>query len=179
MCWHWKWLETSWKCNVLKYSSNNDFENSHCIIILKYSLYHENIHLIMRRYRGSNTCSGQGMFGKLMVQTKIGIVTWNDRIKILSEIFWKTHPTVLHSAAASDVAHLVLKSLFPFGELVRQQPPYAPLQELVDGHLGGVDKVDEVDKVNIHLGGVVRLEARLAQRALPLVVKTSVYARPG
>ena len=42
-----------------------------------------------------------------------------------------------------------------------------------------MDKVDEVDKVDIHLGGVVRLEARLAQRALPLVVKTSVYARPG
>ena len=39
--------------------------------------------------------------------------------------------------------------------------------------------MDKVDKVDIHLGGVVRLEARLAQRALALVVETSVYARPG
>jgi len=72
------------------------------------------------------------------------------------------HPSVLHIAATRNVTHFVLESFFPFCKLGRQQPPYAPLQELVDAHLGGV----------------VRLQAGLAQRAFPLVVEASVYARP-
>ena len=70
---------------------------------------------------------------------------------------------ILHCTASCYVAHLVLESLFPFCKLGWQQPPYAPLQELVGAHLCRV----------------VHLQAGLAQRAFPLVVEAPIYARPG
>ena len=71
--------------------------------------------------------------------------------------------SILHCTASRYIAHLVLESLFSIRKLGRKQPPYAPLQELVD----------------THLGGVVHLQAGLAQRAFPLVVQAPIYARPG
>ena len=71
--------------------------------------------------------------------------------------------SILHCTASRYIAHLVLESLFPIRKLGWKQSPYAPLQELVD----------------THLGGVVHLQAGLAQRAFPLVVQAPIYARPG
>ena len=125
-----------------------------------------NTHRIIRRYRGSKTCSGQGMLGKLMVQTNTGIVTCKEKIEKWNENSEgsKTHPSsaILHGAATSDVDHLVLEHFLPLCELVRQQSTDASFQELVDAHLRRV----------------VRLEAGLAQRAFPLVVQAAIYARP-
>ena len=106
------------------------------------------------------------MLGKLMVQTNTGIVTCKEKIEKWNENSEgsKTHPSsaILHGAATSDVDHLVLEHFLPLCELVRKQSTDASFKELVDAHLRRV----------------VRLEARLAQRAFSLVVQAAIYARP-